>query len=213
MKGYSYISLPTIVYLLTVGSVQGQIVISEPPETMIFPEPAEYCFPQTSLHREFTEHGFNLRMNHHLIIGNENQTKAGDIFVAARFNSNPDELWLLSGNIWRNAEDSGVSWPSVYYRFDNGLPPIVRVSISYDPDLVSAFGDGEILIGYGLRTERNPTPQAYRESFDEMVSSQRFSLLWEIKSEERPLPGELHAEDSTICLTATQMERTVHKGL
>ncbi|MEX0739969.1 MAG: hypothetical protein WD071_11565 [Pseudohongiella sp.] len=213
MKRHSYILLPTIVSLLSFGTAHAQVVISEPPETTMFPEPAEYCFAQTSLHREYTEGGFNLRLNHHLIIANENQTKAGDIFVGARFKSNPDELWLLSGNIWRNAEDTTVNWPSVYYRFDNQLPPIVRVSLSYDPAMVGASGDGEILIGYGLRTESNPTPEAFQESFDEMVHSQRYSVLWEFKSEKKPFPGELHVEDSTICLKATQMERTVHKQL
>lgn len=213
MKNHSYMLFYTIVCLLSAAAAHAQIIISAPPETTIFPEPAEYCFPQTSLHREFTEGGFNLSLNYHLIIPNENHAKAGDIFVGARFKNKPNELWLLSGNIWRNTEDKIVSWPSVYVRYDDQLPPIVPISLSYDPKIVGTFGDGEIWIGYGLRTERNPTHEDFQESFDEMMRSGRFSLLWEIKAEGKPYPGELHGESSKICLKATQMERIVYRAL
>ncbi|MGJ8689732.1 MAG: hypothetical protein ACSHXZ_09455 [Gammaproteobacteria bacterium] len=199
--------------LLCATTTQAQIVTTEPPETTVFPEPAEYCFPQTSLHREFTGTGFNLRLNYHLIVPNTDLAKAGDVFVGARFKDRPNELWLLSGNTWRNAEDKVGNWPSAYFRFDDQLRPIVPISFSYDPEVASTYGDGEIWIGYGLRTNRNPTQEAFQESFDEMMRKQRFSLLWEIKAANTPFPGELHAESAQICLKATQMERTVYKAL
>lgn len=213
MKLTTHQFLHTTVCLLSAATVHAQIVISDPPETTIFPESAEYCFPQTSLHREFTDSGFNLSLNYHLIIQNADHANAGDVFVGARFKSRPDELWLLSGNVWRNSDDKVVSWPSVYVRYDDQLPPIVPISLSYDPVAVSTFGDGEIWVGYGLRTNKNPTPEAFQESFDEMMRSQRFSLLWEMKPGKTPFPGELHAESSKICLKATQMERTVYRAL
>ncbi len=213
MKHNNYMPFYTIVCLLSAATANAQIIISDSPETTIFPEPAEYCFPQTSLHREFTDEGFNLSINYHLIVPNVDHAKAGDIFVGARFKNSPHDLWLLSGNTWRNSEDKVVSWPSVYIRYDNHLPPIVPISFSYDPEVVEKFGDGEIWIGYGLRAESNPTREAFQESFDEMMRSQRFSLLWEIKSGKTPFPGELHGESSKICLKATQMERIVYRAL
>lgn len=203
----------TLVFVLCAMTAHAQIITSDPPETTIFPASAEYCFPQTSLHREFTNTGFNLGLNYHLIIPNDDHDKAGDIYVGARFKSRPDELWLLSGKTWRNTEDKVVRWPTVYVRFDDHLPPIVKISLSYDPVAASTFGDGEIWIGYGLRKNKDPTHEAFQESFDEMMRSQRYSLLWKMEAGKTPFPGELHGESASICLKATQMERTVYRRL
>lgn len=184
----------------------------DPSETTIFSEPAEYCFPDTVVHREFTDRGFAMNLAYHVLIPNEDLAGPGDIYVGARFKNRPDELWLLSGTIWRTAENSKVGWPTVYTRFDEQLPPIFRVSVYYDPAAIASLGDGEIWIGYGLRNDPVPTPKAFQESFDEMMRNERYNLFWEILPGKTPLPGKVHPDSATLCLETTQMIRTVPRA-
>ena len=172
------------------------------------------AFPQTTIHGEFSSHGTYLTINYHVLVSDEDQGQSGDVYIGARFKSNPDEVWLLSGGVWRNSENTTVGWPTSYVRFDDQLPPIVRTRISYDTESASTYGEGEIWVGYGLRLNKNPTPAAFQESFAEMVQSKRYSLLWELKeNESKTYPGVLHGESSEICLNTTQMVRTVFREL
>lgn len=175
-------------------------------ETTEFSAPAEYCFPQTSLRGEFDK----IILDHHVIIPPEDHFKSGDIFVGARFKSQPDTLWLTNGVSWWNADDDiDNPGPKAYSSFSK-LQPVIPVLVNYTPADVSAFvGDGEIWVGYGLRSEA----ETWRESFEEMKSSQRFSLLWEIGVAGSTLPSPivgLHSLLPTICLTATKMTTTIH---
>ncbi|MDY6981729.1 MAG: hypothetical protein SV422_01440 [Pseudomonadota bacterium] len=212
MKGWIRELASAVVCALCTNVAWAQVVIADPPQTTVFKEPQEYCFAQTSLTPELNDLGSHyLRFSYHLLVGEEHQGRPGDIYVGARFRNRPDEWWLFSGAVWRNAQHPTVPWPTAYVRFDDKLPAIWPVSLWYDPEALASLGEGEIWIGYGLRDDPVPTQQAFQESFDEMLRSRRYSLFWEIKPEATPRPGKLHAESSTICLKATEMTRTVFR--
>lgn len=187
-------------FLTTVCFLSTTLSQADSSETTKFSAPAEYCFPQTSLRGGFDK----IILDHHVIIPPEHHFKIGDVFVGARFKSKPDVLWLTNGFSWWNVDDDSVG-PKSYA--SGKLQPVIPTSISYDPIDVSAFiGDGEIWIGYGLRSEA----ESWREAFDEMKRSQRFDILLEIGVPGFSFPSAgLHSLLPNICLTATQMTTTI----
>ncbi|MBL8498167.1 hypothetical protein ABF87_04630 [Nitrosomonas sp. JL21] len=167
-----------------------------------FSTPAEYCFPQTSLRGGFDK----IILDHHVIISPEDHFKNGDVFVGARFKSKPDVLWLTDGFSWWNIDDNHENAGPKSYT-SGKLQPIVPTSISYNPvDVTEFIEDGEIWVGYGLRSES----ETWRESFEDMKRSQRFNLVWEIGVPGFSFPSAgLHGVLPNICLTATEMKTIV----
>jgi hypothetical protein len=147
--------------------------------------PAERCFSQSE-----AQGGLNqLTFDHYLILAAADQFKNGDVFVGFRLRSRLDLLWLSqSGGIWStyNAD------PVAYYSGE--LQPIMRTSIIPQPmDLTMFSGDGELLVGYGLR---NSAAATVKDSFQDMVSNQRYRVVWVI--------GAALETTGLICPTTTE---------
>ncbi|MFA7239941.1 MAG: hypothetical protein WC091_07495, partial [Sulfuricellaceae bacterium] len=96
--------------------------------------------------------------------------KEGDVFVGFRQRSVPGVLWLKDGNGW--VKYDGAPRQTASYKLD----PMISLNIIPKPTDVSAFyEDGEVLVGYGLRTKAGATAT---DSFQEMVDNDRFSIIW-----------------------------------
>ncbi|HQU97280.1 MAG TPA: hypothetical protein PLV19_00040 [Nitrosomonas sp.] len=180
--------------------------LSSQADTVKYSAPAEYCFPQTSVRSELGKFD-KVILDHNLIVNEQDHFKFGDIFVGFRRKSQPDILWLTNGTSWLNASDNSNTTPKAYsVIFPNGnakLQPVIPITLSHEPIDVSAYvGDGEVWVGYGLRSEGETGEKSYQE----MISNRRFNKIWEItgSTPASGLPGDL----LTICLTATEMETT-----
>lgn len=181
--------------------------ISSQADTVKFSAPAEYCFPQTSVRSEFGKFD-KVILDHNVIINEQDHFKPGDIFVGFRRKSQPDVIWLTDGTSWLNAADNDDTTPKNYpVILPNGadkLQPVMPIMLSHEPIDVSAFvDDGEVWVGYGLRT----ADETWEKSYADMISNSRFSKIWDItgSTPASGLPGDL----PTICLTATEMKTTV----
>ncbi|WP_442499501.1 hypothetical protein [Methylobacter sp. sgz302048] len=171
---------------------------AEPKYTTVFSEPVEYCFEQTSLRGGLDR----TILEHHLIVPPEDHFKLGDVFVGFRRKSEPDKLWLygIFGN-WIDSNDTQYIYSRSVYSMQK-LEPVIDASIFLDPTDVTEFvGDGEIWVGYGLRKGKTSTEE---DSFQEMMDNQRYYRLWQI--------GGSIEKNSTVCLTATQMEEDTGTG-
>ncbi|QOJ24834.1 MAG: hypothetical protein HRU78_15270 [Gammaproteobacteria bacterium] len=196
MKRYIFISFLTGIGLLFTSTV----LANDSEINTKFASPGKICFLQTYLYAE-TDNFKSVMLNHYLIVRKEDHFKTGDVFVSFRLKSQPDVLWLYNGGVsWIKQEKEKI--PEFFYNFAQipfgQLQPVIPISISPQPIDVSPYvGDGELWVGYGLRSE-SETAQV---SFDEMLSSNRFNLIWEIgNSVLQPPLG-----SSVICLTITEM--------
>ncbi len=166
-------------------------------------EITEYCMPQTSVRGGYE----NLIIDHNMIIPATDQFKRADVFVAARLKSDPDALWLLSsGSNWKSIGGS-ADLPRSQYQSYAQLPLVVPVPIFHSPfDVTGMMGDVEIWTGYGFRSE---TDSAI-ESFNEMVSANRYEILWEAPAQLSPFPElGLRVPYSQICLETSVVKRTI----
>jgi len=172
-----------------------------------FLPPGKICFPQTSLHAQFNEFE-SVMFEHYLIVSKEHHFKTGNIFVGFRLKSQPGALWLYDGFRWIKYDNTN-NLPAYAFmtnpHIQHGqLQPVTPTFISNYPIDVSAYvGDGELWVGYGLRSATGIA----QESFDEMISSNRFNLIWEI-GEPLQAPGNL-VNVSLICLVITEMDELV----
>jgi hypothetical protein len=171
---------------------------AEPKYTTVFSEPMEYCFEQTSLRGGLDR----TILEHHLIVPPEDHFKLGDVFVGFRRKSEPDKLWLYGiFENWIDSNDTQYIYSRSVYSMQK-LEPVIDASIFLDPTDVTEFvGDGEIWVGYGLRKGETSTEE---DSFQEMMDNQRYYRLWQI--------GGSIEKNSTVCLTATQMEEDTGTG-
>lgn len=176
--------------------------LSSQADTVKYSAPAEYCFPQTSVRSELGKFD-KVILDHNLIVNEQDHFKSGDIFVGFRRKSQPDILWLLTnGTSWLNASDNSVTTSKAHSGYAK-LQPVIPITLSHEPIDVSAYvGDGEVWVGYGLRSEG----ETWEKSYQEMINNRRFNKIWEItgSTPASGLPGDL----LTICLTATEMETT-----
>jgi hypothetical protein len=171
---------------------------AEPKYTTVFSEPVEYCFEQTSLRGGLDR----TILEHHLIVPPEDHFKLGEVFVGFRRKSEPDKLWLYG--IFRNwiaSDNNQYLYPKATIPVSK-LEPVIEVPIFLDPTDVTEFvGDGEIWVGYGLRKGETSTEE---DAFQDMMDNQRYYRLWQI--------GGSIEKNSTVCLTATQMEEDTGTG-
>ena len=160
--------------------------------TTVFTKPPlpRYCFPQSEWRGGLAQATFDYR----LILAEGDFIKHGDVFVAFRLKSKPDALWLYDHNRNWVAYDPNTN-PVASYS-SGTLEAILQVPIIPQPtDLTALSGDGELYVGYGLRNNASATVQ---DSFQEMLSNQRYSLVWEIGPQE-PMW-------TSVCLTVTQVD-------
>jgi hypothetical protein len=169
--------------------------------TFVFEKPAQYCFAQSEWRGGMSQATFD----HHLTVAGNDQFKDGDVFVGFRLKSRPDTLWLSEGGGKWSVYDADTG-PVAYYIEGGDLPasaipqptvlqPVMRMSIIPQPmDLTEFSGDGELLVGYGLRNSATAT---VKDSFQDMVNNQRFSVAWVVGA---PLET-----TGLICLTTTEM--------
>lgn len=154
---------------------------------MSFPD-SPYCFDKLVV-RGNPAH---TTLDYVLVIPNEeDQQKVGDIFVGFRRKSNPDTLWLQgffdSWSLYDSSKDP------VAVLSTSSLPPVLQLNIINIPvDLTAFLGDGEVLVGYGRRTN---TSSGIKDSFDDMVASKHYSVVWVVSSQ--------RAGSERLCLNAT----------
>ncbi|UJP00513.1 MAG: hypothetical protein LZF64_01630 [Nitrosomonas sp.] len=190
-----------------------------------FSEPGKMCFPQTSLRAEPNKFS-NIMLDHYLIVSKEDHFKGGLVYVGFRLKSQPDELWLFDGANWVKRSDSDSPSPFIpreYASLPTGqLQPIMHTFVSNYPIDASAFvGDGELWVGYGVSSvplpkgaispcdSECPGGNTSQEIFDEMMSSGRFRLIWEIGNPQVATVGDLGLP-STICLSIPEMTEIEH---
>lgn len=198
MKIFIYKFLLAGIFLINVTSAPADIVTNTK-----FSTPGKMCFLQTSLHINKDNDLSKIMLSHYLVVPQEDHFKAGALFVGFRLKSQPETLWLYDGDQvkgWSKYDGTNVSafLPSPYTIGGGapatGLQPITPVYISSYPIDVSAYiDDGELWVGYGLSTEET-------KSFDEMIDSKRFQLIWEIGK-----PVMDHEYIPTICIAITEM--------
>ena len=205
MKSLTHI--PVLICFSIVGITSSQAGDSVTVTPTEFATPAEYCFPQTVVKSK--ESKFNdIALDHHLIIQKTDHFKIGDTFVGFRQKSQPGILWLTDGVSWFNANedpDKPKAYPvSLPNNNDSKLQPIIPITLSNELIDVSAYvDDGEVLVGYGLRSEG----ESWQKSYDDMIKNQRFQLIWEIGG---PTPSHgIAGVQPIICLTTTGMKEIV----
>ncbi len=171
--------------------------------TTVFTKPGQYCVARSEWRGGLSQATFD----HHLSIAGNDQFKNGDVFVGFRLRSRPDTLWLSEGggkwSVYDASKDPVAYYiqgtdlqpvlPSSILPLPTELQPVMRISIIPQPTNLTAFsGDGELLVGYGLR---NNTAATVKDSFQDMVNNHRFSVVWSIGAPLEHL--------GPICLTIT----------
>ncbi|MBK6619027.1 MAG: hypothetical protein IPG31_11970 [Nitrosomonas sp.] len=192
--------LASILSVLLLNALSSQAEIVE------FSAPAEYCFPQTSVKSEFGKFD-KVTLDHNLIVNEQDYFKTGDIFIGFRRKSQPDTLWLTDGVSWHNAADNNegrpIAYPVMLPNGDGKLQPVMPITLMEPIDVSAYVGDGEVWVGYGLKTEGETS----KKSYEDMISNQRFEKIWEITGS-TPVSG-LRGDLPTICLMAIEMRTTV----
>ena len=188
--------------VLLCSSICATTMAADFTETTTSSAPTQYCVQQTSVRGSFE----NLVIDHHLIIPPDDHFKSADVFVGARFKSRPNELWLLSGIRWRKIE-SAADITNAEYRHFSELPLVVPISVFYEPmDVSAAIGDGEIWVGYGLRSATETT----QKSFEDMKAHQRYSLLWEARPAPNTPASGIRNASATLCIETTEVTAIFH---
>jgi hypothetical protein len=134
-------------------------------------EPSEYCFEQSELRGGLTQTTFK----YNLIFAAGDRNKNVDVFTGLRLKSRPDALWLSNfRGVW-SAYDANID-PIAYFQFPRLTSTVFPVDIIPQPIDLSAFsGNGELLVGYGVRNGATTTT---RDSFQDMINNQRYSVVW-----------------------------------
>ncbi|MEY3121177.1 MAG: hypothetical protein RI993_2 [Pseudomonadota bacterium] len=205
MSYFRKLSVLLCIFLFCISLAQADFT-----ETTRFSEPGRMCFPQTSLRAEPNKFN-NIMLDHHLIISEEDHFKEGLVFVGFRLKSQPDTLWLFDGENWMKHSDADslrpFFLPGGHTTPPEGqLQPVMPTFVSnYPIDVSEYIGDGELWVGYGLSSETRTS----QESFDEMINSERFNLVWEIGNPKVATAGDLGLPN-TICLSITELTRIIH---
>lgn len=193
----------TLFGVLLLGALQAHADIENSIE---FSEPGKICVRQTSLYAN-SEELTSVMLDHYLIVNEEDHFQVGDVFVMFRIKG-LDRLWLYNGSEWKeNLDQTHYEFfnQNHYLRTDR-LQPIIPTSISNAPVNINEYiGIGELWIGYGLRSE-SETSQA---SFNKMIESGRFKLIWEVGESIIPKDAPLALDVSTICISITEMTEII----
>lgn len=155
-------------------------------ESKVYNNFDKYCFPQGVWSGDIS----NLTIHYHLIVPREDQGKYGDIFLGFRKESQPDNLWLFGFNMSNTGNATRSSWVQydkkqapVVYSMGQYIPAITKVNIiSKAVNLRQLEGDGEVLVGYGLRKNEHTTSPT--DSFREMMSNNRLKVVWKFDSKQ-----------------------------
>jgi hypothetical protein len=177
-------------------------------ENTHYDNPNEYCFPQGIWNGDLS----NSTLKYTLIVPPEDQTKHGDIFLGFRQPSAPDELWLYG--FGRDSAGFGTRRTWVQYdekqvpvQYSRGqiLPATTNVRILAKPKDIRQFkGDGEVLVGYGLRKDSVDTSPS--DSFKEMLDNNRFIGVWQVDEVNDLQPRHF---GNFICVKFTEMTQRV----
>lgn len=140
----------------------------------------KYCFSQGFWSGDLE----NLTIYYHLIVPPEDQNKYSDIFLGFRQKTQPGKLWLFGFSM----NNTGVTTSPNWIQYDNKQTPMVyamgqsisaitKINIIGKAINLRQFeGDGEILIGYGLRNNEYTTSPI--DSFNEMTNNNRLKVIW-----------------------------------
>lgn len=129
-----------------------------------------------------------------------------DIFVGFRMRNQPEKLWLLTRRDtleWR--EYTLGKEPNAYYAQTpnslQGLDSLTILSSDAPTDLSSLAipgEQGELLIGYGLRTDSSATVS---DAFQEMLDNLRFAVVWRVGN---------YSSVSTVCFEYNKIKVEVN---
>lgn len=182
---------------------------SQPPTHLVtsnYANPSDFCFYPGEWNGDLSA----ASMKYRLIIAPENQQKFGDLYVGFRRSSDPNSLWLYGYTV---NPSTGFGTPSDWVQFDAAkVPPTYAMNQSLQPVMsVNAFpapmdlrrfdGDGEVLVGYGMRSEgSNSSP---RDSFKDMVDNRRYAAVFKIDKAQPLLFG------NYTCVRFTELTQRV----
>lgn len=157
--------------VISLGCLLNTSILYAGLSTWTFVKPMRYCVPQSVwlkiANRDVLEY--------HHVIGLENhQYQNGDVFVMFSQKGSPNVQWLYnSDGKWSMYNDSKD--PVAYYSGE--LQPVQRIGIVLRGKKLAAlqnYGDGYLLVGYGLRNSASAT---IKDSFQDMKDNARNILI------------------------------------
>lgn len=151
--------------------------------------PLQYCFFQAPSPKDISK----FTLQHNFVVPSADIGKNGDIFIGFKQKSMPTSILLYSSATWSlyNPQQAPVS------AFSGALQGVTLFPLISQPvDLTGLKDDGVLMMGYGLRTNANST---ISDSFQEMMTSNRFSTVYVVGAGNGSVPG------NVICLKATEM--------
>lgn len=185
-----------VAFFLVISPARAQLPDVGAHTPIVLSQPANLCLDQA----EWSGDIRRVTLKYFLVVAPEHQGKSGDVFVGFRLKSQPDKRWLYSPGLGWRAYDSNDPnqgpWP---YRSAAGLFPLETIALGPQGDLSGFAGDGEILVGYGLRA--NPGSFGAADTYKEMLDSQRFEVVWSVGADY------LAAALYTVCLKFTELSR------
>lgn len=176
------------------GDSELTVIFPVPTSSMNFPENI-YCFDKTNFRGGLA----NATLDHAMVIPGSDQLKTGDVFVGFRLKSNPDVVLLKSSfpDHWSSYDGTGEP---VAYQANISLLPVSLINIIKQPvDLRAYAGDGEVLVGYGLRTGPDAT---LKDSFQDMLANRRYSVIWH-------LDPQSHVQSLCLHVTGLHYDQTM----
>lgn len=168
--------IPVAALPLYMGNTAAMLPDTELNKTTVLSSPMRFCFYQYEGNDDLTK----TTLSYKFLVAASDHYKEGDVFVGFRQRSVPGVLWLKNGC-------NGVKYDGTLQTPSYKLQPLISLNIIPQPTDVSAFyEDGEVLVGYGLRTKAGATAT---DSFQEMVDNDRFSIIWVVGGKETAAIG------------------------
>jgi len=167
--------------------------------TTVFSAPMQYCFRQLEWSGDLSK----VTLKYNLIVEPQHHFKEGDVFIGFRHLTRSgvgwDAIWLLGRRVsdiepltgWYNYVPNQE--PPVFFR--GPLQPVIPATILSQPlDLTAWNNEGDLLVGYGLRTTSGATAA---DSFQEMLDNKRYHTAWLVQNGPTGY--------NFVCLKATEM--------
>lgn len=118
--------------------------------------------------------------------------------------NHPDVLRLYDGENWTVYDNTAepVPFKSRYHGQHEILQPITLIHFTkYPVDVSKLIGKGQLLAGYGLRSEA----ESASKSFADMMSNDRLYTMWYI-GQKAGIASADQEGSTTLCLSFTEME-------
>lgn len=155
-------------------------------------EPQIICFDKNSSSNKISSFTYN-----HKFTPQKNDIyKEGLVFVFFKLKSDPEKIFIMNGDKYNREWIEISDENSLNEMTGILLKPLLDLDIIITPmDLSSFQGDGEILVGYGIK---HYDGQTSKEIFDDMIINERYSTTRVLEDNFIPT--------RKICITYTHIE-------